>query len=286
MSSKSVTIAHFSDLHLSGKRERRRIAFLEKLLASIERAGCDHIVITGDLVDTADPAEWALVKEILQDAGWFSWERASVIPGNHDLTNIEEEMRFYNAFNPDPNARKRRLHKKISEFCTLFRELITGDERVAGFPYIKSIDYGSQVISLVMVNTVWPWMNLENPLGARGYVNPAELEALRDPSVVGALKDSFVIGVFHHACRIYETGVPIDQAFDWTMELRNREELLGTMGTIGARLLLHGHFHRFQSYMAGGIRVVNGGSFRYDPERYNEITIREDGSFSQRFVDL
>jgi len=242
--------------------------------------------MTGDLVDTADPADWKFVREILQGKGFYSWEKTTLIPGNHDLINLEEEMRFYNALNPDFSARMRRFHRKVAQFCEVFSELITGDDRLAGFPFVKSIDYGGTVISMVMVNTVWPWMNLENPLGSRGYVSPDELEALQEPSVAESLRGSFVIGVFHHACRVYETGVLIDQAFDWTMELRNRADLLRTMRQLGARLLLHGHFHRFQLYDIAGMQVVNGGSFNYNPSRYGEIVIDGDGGFSQRFVDI
>ncbi len=286
LSDKGIKLAHFSDLHLAGRQDSRRLERLETLLEAIIKAGCSHIVISGDLFNSTEPSDWMVVREILQKKNLYSWDKVTIIPGNHDLINLEEEMRIYNALNPGAGGKAKRLRRKMKEFCSVFRELITGEDAVAGFPYIKVLQYGDISISLVMVNTVFPWNNIDNPLGARGSIKRGELEALFDPSVENALRDSFVIGVFHHAYRIYGTDVLLDQAFDWTMELKNREELLHTMQRLKASVLLHGHFHRFQTYTVGGIGVVNGGSFRLNPRRYSEMTIKSDGSFEQRFVDI
>ena len=286
MADNRIKLAHFSDLHLSGRRDSRGLESLDTLLSAIIDAGCGHVVITGDLFSSTDPKDWMALRDLLRDKGLYAWDKVTLIPGNHDLIDLEEEMRFYNALNPDVNGRTKRLRKKLNEFCGVFRELITGDDTVAGFPFVKVLAYEDVRVSFVMVNTVSPWNNIDNPLGARGYVSRRELEAFFDPSVKKALQDSFVIGVFHHACKVYDTDVLIDQAFEWTMELKNREKLLLTMQHLNARLMLHGHFHRFQTYTAGGIKVVNGGSFSYNPRRYSEMIITSEGMFEQRFVDI
>ncbi len=286
MTDKGIKLAHFSDLHLSGRKDRKGLARLDALLSALSDSGCSHIIITGDLYNSSNPEDWASIRELLQHKGLYSWEKVTILPGNHDLIDLEEEMRFYNALNPDNGSRARRLRRKLNRFCTDFREIITGDESVAGFPYVKTLDYGDISLALVMVNTVFPWHNIDNPLGARGQAGKAQLEALYDPSVKKALQNSFVIGVMHHAYRIYETGVFLDQAFDWTMELKNRKDHLAAMQQLGARLLLHGHFHRFQAYSAGGIKVINGGSFSLNHRRYSEMIIKADGTCEQRFVNV
>lgn len=286
MSEKSIKLAHFSDMHIAGKQDRRQQGYLEKLLTAIVKDGCGHIVITGDLVNSTNPSDWQIIKDILRKKGLYAWDKVTLIPGNHDLINLEEEARLYNALNPVVDGRKKRFRRKMLEFCRFFKELITGEEEVAGFPFIKVLKYGDITVSLVMVNTISHWMNIDNPLGARGYVNPGELKALSDSSVKEAIKGSFVIGVFHHAYKIYGSDSLIDQAFDWTMELKNRQDLLQAMKKLNAELLLHGHFHRFQTYKAGGIQIVNGGSFSYNPRRYNEVTISGERSYTQRFVDI
>jgi predicted phosphodiesterase len=51
-------------------------------------------------------------------------------------------------------------------------------------------------------------------------------------------------------------------------------------------VVLHGHFHRFQSYTVNDITFINGGSFRYIPQRYSELLIDGEGNFSQKFLML
>ena len=70
------------------------------------------------------------------------------------------------------------------------------------------------------------------------------------------------------------------------MELKNREEFLVLMKAMHAKLVLHGHFHRFQLYSTQGITFVNGGSFRYTPQRYSELLIDGQGNCEQKFVTL
>ncbi|MBF0586467.1 metallophosphoesterase [Prosthecochloris sp. N3] len=286
MIEQTVNVAHFSDLHLSGSRDRSQAERLERLLDAVQERQYDHIVISGDIIDTADSRDWVFFRRILERHQLCSLEKVTVVPGNHDLINLEEEMRFYNALNPDFAGRKRRFRRKLGEFCEIFGDLMTGDGSAGEFPFIKVLKFGSLSLAFVVFNTVYPWMHTENPLGARGYVSSAELHALQHPEVAEALEGCFVIGVCHHAFRIYETGFPIDQAFDWTMELINRTDVLKVMNELQVRILLHGHFHRFQTYMAGGIQIVNGGSFHYNASRFSALHLHADGTFEQQFIDV
>ncbi|NTV07525.1 MAG: metallophosphoesterase [Chlorobium limicola] len=283
----TVTVAHISDLHLAGRHDRRSLASLDRMLRHFNERKIDHLVITGDLFDTYMPAEWPVMREKLREHDFCSWERTTLIPGNHDLITIEEEMRIYNALNPFPGSRKRALQERLSGFCALFGDLMGGDGEIKkGFPYVKVMRFPRVSLAFVGVNSVWPWHRSDNPLGARGFIDPAEFRALSQPSVAEALRGSFVIGLCHHALRVYGTSSPIDQAFDWTMELINRDEYLAVMQELRTNVIVHGHFHRFQTYAMGGVQIVNGGSFRYGPDRYSEMVIGEQGSFAQRFVTL
>ncbi|RXK89088.1 metallophosphoesterase [Chlorobaculum sp. 24CR] len=284
---KKVTIAHLSDLHFASKNDRYLIARLDVMFAEFVRRRYDHLVMTGDLIDTASPVLWTIIRDALVRHGLFDWTKTTVIPGNHDLIDLEEEMRFYNALNPDDRSRQRRLDHRLRQFNAVFRPLISGDGgEAAGVPFVKVMRFGQIALSFVAVNTVDPWSGADNPLGARGSVSHETLKALREPNVRQALDESFVIGLCHHAYKVYGTGMLVDQAFDWTMEFKNRDEYLGAMKGLGAKLVLHGHFHRFQVYQVGGMDFINGGSFRYSPERYGELTIGANGRWSHRFVNL
>jgi len=282
-----VKIAHISDLHISGMQDRRQLGFLDRMLDHFNTEGYDHLVISGDLSNSANPADWKIIREKLVSHGLYQWERTTVIAGNHDLINLEEEMRFYNALNPLPRVRKKAFDRKVLEFCVFFQELITGEEQGnKAYPFIKIINYSSVKIAIAALNSVYPWYPADNPLGARGSISAGELRALSHAHALASLSDCFVIGLCHHAYKVYGTDSPIDQAFDWTMELKNRDEFLGVMKLIHARLVLHGHFHRFQSYGVNDITFINGGSFRYNPNCYSELLIEGMGSCTQKFITL
>ena len=282
-----VRIAHLSDLHLTGKNDLRQLDRLDRLLAEIVRKEYDHLVMTGDLIDTASPEDWFILKELLIRHGLFELGRTTVLPGNHDLINLEEELRFYHALNPDDSGRRRRVMDRLDRFCTVFRPLIaeTGNP-VAGFPMVKVLKFGEIRLAFVAVNSVLPWSGSDNPLGARGYVSHEALQALGGKPVIDALAGSVVIGLCHHAYRVYGSDALIDQAFDWTMEFKNRDEFLRTIRILGVSVVMHGHFHRFQVYHADSLTFINGGSFRYSPERYGELEICADGRALHRFLSL
>ncbi|NTV47967.1 MAG: metallophosphoesterase [Chlorobiales bacterium] len=279
-----VKIAHISDLHISGKQDKRQLDDLDKLFGHFNTAGFDHLVISGDLSNSADPRDWKIVREKLESHGLYRWDRTTVIAGNHDLINLEEEMRFYNALNPLPWARKKVFESRLKEFCGFFQELITGEEKGdRAFPFVKIMNFASVKIAIAALNSVYPWYPADNPLGARGSVNPGQLRALICDDVLASLQECFVIGLCHHAYKVYGTDSLIDQAFDWTMELKNRHEFLKTMRAIHADLVLHGHFHRFQSYPVDAITFINGGSFRYDSRRYGQLEIKGRESWTHNF---
>ncbi|NTV99239.1 MAG: metallophosphoesterase, partial [Chlorobiaceae bacterium] len=117
MNQKAVKIAHISDLHLSGWLDRRQISALDRLFGHFAEEGFDHIVISGDLSNTASPGDWKIVKDALARHGLYRWETVTVVAGNHDLTNLEEEMRFYNALNPFTALKSMFFRKKLGEFC-------------------------------------------------------------------------------------------------------------------------------------------------------------------------
>lgn len=98
-----MRIAHLSDVHLIAARSERptyglrsralrfgrsndaamRGKKLSTALGSVVASGADHLVVSGDLTELGDPAEYDLFAEILADAG-IAPERVTLIPGNHD----------------------------------------------------------------------------------------------------------------------------------------------------------------------------------------------------------
>lgn len=279
-----LTIAHISDLHIAGTGDRRQLDDLERMLEHFNRQGYDHLIISGDLSDRASAADWEILRSRLEKHGWYHWERTTLISGNHDLISLEEEMRFYNLLNPLPGYRERAITTRAERFCSFFKELVIGDgPGRPDYPFLKIMRHREADLAIAGFNSVWPWSPTENPMGARGYVRPDELQGMLSPEALSAIEGCFVVGLLHHAPKVYGTDSLIDQAYDWTMELRNRDEFLVLMQRLGASVVLHGHFHRFQSYRMGGISFINGGSFRYAPERYSVLEVLGPKEFRQRF---
>ena len=104
--SKSFTLAHLSDVHLSGVtgfaprhwNTKRALGFLnwhakrarvhsrtvaDKLVADAVALRTDHIAITGDLINLGLPAEYDAALSWLKGIG--PSDRITVVPGNHDI---------------------------------------------------------------------------------------------------------------------------------------------------------------------------------------------------------
>lgn len=98
-------LAHLSDLHLlergHEKRHglaRKRLAYLSAgvaldaewrirqaifALQSAARMGADHVLVTGDLTEDGDRAQFEVLAEVLQRSG-LDPDNVTLVPGNHD----------------------------------------------------------------------------------------------------------------------------------------------------------------------------------------------------------
>lgn len=180
----TVALAHVSDLHLPftprlspgehfSKRQlsvwswRRRRAnqspvVLERLAAELQRAAVDQIVVTGDLVNFALPAEFSAAADWLQRLAPV--ERISVVPGNHDAL-----VRVPDAEGLAKWARWTRLGP-------------------AGWPFVHRVGD----VTLVGVSTAVP----TPPLLARGRVGAAQLARLE--TALRATRGACRVVLLHH----------------------------------------------------------------------------------------
>lgn len=96
-------IAHLSDVHLIAPRSVRplygvrsralrfgrtndpslRAKKLAAALRAVTAIGADHLVVSGDLTELGDDAEFELFAEVLADAG-LAPDDVTLVPGNHD----------------------------------------------------------------------------------------------------------------------------------------------------------------------------------------------------------
>ena len=80
-----MKIAHISDLHLNSFFKDSNLRVIKHLLKYILQQQADHIVITGDLVDNADPKDLETLRNLFRKFGLLESDRMSLVIGNHDI---------------------------------------------------------------------------------------------------------------------------------------------------------------------------------------------------------
>lgn len=232
------TVAHLSDVHLPmppapgiapllNKRllgylswhfRRHRIhrpEVLEALQHDLRSQAPDHIAVTGDLVNISLPAEFQQAAEWLPLLG--PPDRVTVIPGNHD------------AYIAIPWAGSWSLWAPYMASETAEGEVIapTG---FADFPLVRR----RGPVALVGLTTALP-----TRLGlATGELGSRQVAALSDRLEELGREGLFRIVLIHHP--------PVAGTTKPRKSLIDAELFRGTIETVGAELVLHGHDHRFR----------------------------------------
>lgn len=253
---KSLTLAHFSDVHLTGvegfeprywnvkrglgylnwRRSRRlvhRRDVADALVADARAHGVDHFAVTGDLVHLGLPEELNAARSWLYTLG--SPDRVSVVPGNHDI---------YTA----------RMHGAscLASWAPYLASCADG-ERLApfeggSFPYVRKLG----AVALVGLNSSLP----RAPFVAAGRLGRDQIE--RTGHVLERLRKEGLIRVvlIHHP--------PLPGLAPRLRALEDSEAFEATLRRHGAELVLHGHNHRdslaWREWSGGDIPIVGVAS--------------------------
>ncbi|HTX17423.1 MAG TPA: metallophosphoesterase [Bacteroidota bacterium] len=273
----SFTIAHLSDPHLSRQYYREHIKSLKILLRSILDEGCDHILITGDIVSTGDPDDYYLARKILTTYGLMDSRKLTIVPGNHDI--FGGPHRAVDVLSFPRHIRTIDYHRRVALFQEAFAETFEGVERMDGdtlFPFIKRVG----PFSILGLNSIPPWSLWDNPLGSNGMLSESQFAALSRLNDEGGLGGGVPIVAIHH-----HFNDLVDETTEnslWrkieskTMRMKRRKKLLRIFSSLGVRGVLHGHVHRNELYEKNGIHLANGaGAVCDDPVnmlKYNRVT--------------
>ncbi len=267
----AFTLAHLSDPHLPplpeprltelvGKRvfgylnwTRNRHRYyrrevLDVLVSDLQAQVPDHIAVTGDLVNLALEAEFALAKAWLEGIG--PPERVTLVPGNHDAYVRATSHRFAEAWS----------------------SYLVGDETPgdAMFPTLRR----RGPLALIGVSTAVP----TPPLMATGWLGKSQLEALDRLLAALAAEPTFRVLLVHHPVRSSAR----------TKRLTDAPELLALLKQHGVELVLHGHDHVHSTVWVEGpngasipaIGVPSASARAHDhyPDAaYNMFSIARDG---------
>lgn len=271
-----ITIAHISDPHLSRRYYREHIKSLKIVLREILRAGCDHIVISGDLVSTADPDDFYLAREVFLNYGLMNSRLLTIVPGNHDI--FGGPHRAVDVVSFPRHIRSVDYRRNLDLFHETFREAFDGVRHLSNdsfYPFIKNVG----PFAFVGLNSIPPWSLRTNPLGTNGLIDDSQLNVLRSADTLTHVQSAIPVAVVHHHFNDL-TDDSVEEGI-WkriesrTMRMKKRKRLLKVLKAIGVKYVLHGHIHRNELYERNGIQLANGaGAVCDDPVKnlkYNTL---------------
>lgn len=220
----ATTLAHFSDPHLSftprltlaqrfskrqlsawswlkGRGRSQQAELLAALVADVQAANPDHIVISGDIGNFSLPGEFPAAAKWLQTLG--PDDRVSVVPGNHDaLVPLADDLGL-----------------------GLWKRWMSGDDGQPRWPYVRV----RGDLALIGVSSALP----TPPLLASGRVGDAQLQVLearlRELGQQGLCR----VVMLHHP--------PLDGVVSRRKALTDAAAFRAVIARAGAELVLHGH---------------------------------------------
>ncbi|MCX6135730.1 MAG: metallophosphoesterase [Ignavibacteriales bacterium] len=269
-------LVHISDPHLSRQFYREHLKSFKLLLKSILAAGCDHLVITGDIVSTGEEDDYYLAREILGTLDLLDSTRLTVVPGNHDI--FGGPHRAVDVLSFPQYIRNVDYARHLDLFQIVFGETLEnvvsyGSDSI--FPFVKKVG----PYSIIGLNSIPPWSLRRNPLGTNGKLDDAQRNALLRIHEEGELDRTLpLVAVHHHFNDLQDEsagGSFWKRVESNTMRMRGRTKTLRLFESLGIRYVLYGHIHRNEIYQNNAITLLNGaGAVCDDPIRflkYNQI---------------
>lgn len=200
------------------------------LLEDIKKEKIDCVIITGDITNIADNAEFKMARDYLEKISSIS--DVIIIPGNHDV-NIQR-LEF--------SVQK---EKKLDRYLNNLGKFYQGKDKYI-FPIYKR--FGELCIIGVDSSTFNPLTN------AGGLVDSEQMDRLNDLLNSPVLKNSFKILALHHhikkSATDFHLGLPLLDKFLKTAntffikELSNAEELISVAKENKIDFIMHGHKHQ------------------------------------------
>ncbi len=188
---------------------RSRARKLARALAAAKASGAQHVVISGDLTEMGDAAEFEHFANILEDAR-LPEESVTLVPGNHDAYTT-------------PAAWRRALEGPLKRFA-----------RASAHEPGRVIDRGP-VVFLPIDTSFFQSLVRSGGLFTRDAAKAVQAR-IDDP----ALRDKTIVLVMHHP-PFEEHKNPLAQ---WIVGLSGRTHVLEMLANHPRLQLLHGHLHR------------------------------------------
>ena len=257
-----MKIAHISDLHLNTFFKSSSLREIKHLLKYVLSEGIDHLVITGDLVDNADPKDLEILRNLFKKLGLLESDRMSLVIGNHDIFGGPQTPE--DIFTFPEKCKNVPYEKKVKEFGDYFSEtfkncIYKNEENV--FPFVKILDE----VMITGFNSIAKYSKLKNPFASNGEINFEQFQELSDIyRSYSKLVNHKLMLVHHHFNKIKvkeESYATVWRVMEkQTMKLRKKKKIIELFKYLGADLVLHGHLHEQKEYVRKNLRFINSGA--------------------------
>jgi predicted MPP superfamily phosphohydrolase len=270
-----LTLLHLSDLHFATKDQAT--VWYSQLAADLREQQIDRLdalVVSGDLVERADPAEYDAARLFLEKlmAGFaLPAQRVVLVPGNHDVSwplsqeayRLHRRKQYSGSLVPGTYVEhggdivevrdEAAYRERLQPFAELYRA-IKGTSYPLAFEEQGTLDdFADASVCILGLNSAWE-ADHHHPHRASIHLQALANALVKlGPPAAGQLR----IAVFHHPIHGGEDSCIRDAA------------VLQQLAVHGFRLVLHGHVHKADAELyryersEGGRRVeiVAAGTF-------------------------
>ncbi len=257
-----MKIAHISDLHFSTFFKNSNLQSIKHLIRYIIQTDVDHIVITGDLTDNADPKDFEILRKLFKSFNILSSDRLTLVIGNHDIFGgLQTPEDILNFPEKCKNVQYDKMVKLFGDYYfESFSGVIKNEEN--HFPFIKQLDD----IQFIGLNSIARYSKVKNPFGSNGKITDEEL--IETGKLLGnysSENQKRIVLVHHHFNRIKLKKDSFASGF-WqkiekqTMKLKKKKRIISFFKEHNIDIVLHGHWHSNMEYSREQIRFFNAGA--------------------------
>jgi 3',5'-cyclic-AMP phosphodiesterase len=274
-----MLIAHLSDLHICDKFKEENSEKTERIIERAVENGIDHLVITGDISDNADPKDYNTLRNILAKFNLLDASKTSIVIGNHDIFGGVRTA--LDVVNFPSRCRTTDYDEKVKQFVHHFSELF----EQAYFPIKDKFFPYAKIISdtvFVGLNSIDRFSKLKNPFASNGKVGKEQKEGIKKIFENETYKNLQKIILIHH--HFYKRGVEAtasqnslwNKIESFTLNLRGKKKLISLFNELEVNMVLHGHSHEVKEYFRKGLRFLNAGAVidNADPEMSKLMLVR------------
>jgi 3',5'-cyclic AMP phosphodiesterase CpdA len=287
-----MKIAHISDLHIDINYKQANLKNVNKLFEYLYDEKFDHVVVTGDITENAEPSAFEFARKLFQKYGLMNSDKLTLVIGNHDIyggVHLAEDILNYPS-----KCRNTNYKRQIEQFEYYFSESFKNCTRLIEgtlFPYVKILDE----LMFIGMNSIAEYSVIRNPFASNGKISRSQLNALElIDNISGYNPKKRILLTHHHFCKDTFDVSP-DSGSLWpaierqTMKLRNKKKLIKKFRNSGIDTVLHGHLHETKEYKRKGIRCFNGGGSVFTGISgllsFNDLRINNNNIYRQQ-IDI